>query len=125
MSASTKRVSTRAFLLAFTLSVLAPVVALEAFGIYYYAVTDRSRLEDDAFQCARLTASLLDIDIRNLITTLSALATSRPLASDDLADFYDQAKQLVAGKDEIIVLRTMGGTQLVNTSAPFGAELPR
>ena len=125
MSASRRRVSTRAFLLAFTLSVLAPVVALEAFGIYYFATTERARLEDDALQIARQTSNLLDSDVRTLMSTLAALATSRPLLSGEFADFHAQASQLVAGKDEIIVLRTMDGAQLVNTSTPYGAELPR
>lgn len=125
MSASRRRVSTRAFLLAFSLSVLAPVVALEAFGIYYYATRERARLEDDALQIARQTANLLDSDVRNLISTLTALATSQPLLRGELADFHAQATRLVDGRDEVIVLRTMEGTQLVNTSASFGAELPR
>ena len=125
MSASRRRVSTRAFLLGFTLSVLAPVVALEAFGIYYYATKERARLEDEALQIARLTANLLDGDIRNLISTLTALATSRPLLRGEFADFHAQARRLVEGRDEVIVLRTMDGEQLVNTQVPFGAELPR
>jgi two-component sensor histidine kinase len=125
MSASRRRVSTRAFLAAFALSALTPIVALLAFGIYYYAVTERARMQDIALQTARQTANLLDSDIRNLISSLTALATSRSLERGDLGEFHVQAKQLVEGKDEIIVLRTMEGAQLVNTSAPFGAELPR
>ena len=59
-----------------------------------------------------------------MLALLKALGSSSSLLRDDLADFHAQASRLVEGRDEVVVLRTMGDKQLLNTQAPFGRALP-
>ena len=124
MSASRRRISTWAFLLAFCLVVILPIFALEAFGIYYYGSSERQRLETQALLIAQKLNAALEGEVRSLTASLTALATSPALARGDLAEFHAQAKRLVGEGEETIVLRTMDAVQLLNSSVPYGAPLP-
>ena len=57
---------------------------------------------------------------------LKALLGSPALEHEDWRQFYEQAKTVGAGNDDQwIVLLDVDGQQLVNTSQPFGAPLPK
>ena len=53
-----------------------------------------------------------------------ALADSSLLQTGDLAAFHVQASELVRRQDLTAVLYDTAGQQLLNTAAPFGADLP-
>jgi len=124
MSASKRRISTRAFLVAFSLAWVIPTLGLAALALGYYASSQRAATEAEAAQTAREYTSILDGDIRTLMATLNGLATSSSLYRKDFSDFYDQAKRVVRGQDEIVVLRRPDAVQLLNTQLPFGSPLP-
>lgn len=116
--------STRSYLLAFSLALVVPIIAFGALSFLYYASVERGRLERQASQIARQTGAILDSEVGDLLALLKALGSSSSLLRDDLADFHAQASRLVEGRDEVVVLRTMGDRQLLNTQAPFGRALP-
>src|ERR1043166_739857 len=117
-------ISTRAWLLAFSLALVVPILALGAASLAYYASVERGRLEREAALIARQTGAILDSEVGDLVALLKGLGSSSALLRDDLADFHAQARRLVEGQDEIVVLRTLGDTQLLNTQFPYGRSLP-
>jgi two-component sensor histidine kinase len=117
-------VSTQVYLLAFSLALAVPIVAFGALSLAYYAAVERGRLERQSSQIARQTGAILDSEVGDLVAVLRALATSSSLLRGDLADFHAQARRLVEGHDEIVVLRTLGDKQLLNTLFPYGQDLP-
>ncbi len=124
MSASKRRVSTRAFLIAFSLALVLPILGLAAVALGYYAIKERAGYEAQAAQTAREYATIVDSDIRTLMSVLNGLAASSSLRRKDFSDFHEQAKRAVQGQDETVILRTLGTEQLVNTDVPFGSPLP-
>ena len=118
------RFSTRAYLVAFSLALVVPVLLFGAWSLHYYAQLERARLESQAAQIARQLDVFLESNIGDLLALLRALASSSALLRDDLADFHAQAMRLTQGTDLVILLRTQGGEQLLNTQARFGAALP-
>ena len=118
------RFSTRAYLVAFSLALVVPVLLFGAWSLHYYAQLERARLESQAAQIARVPDAFLESNIGDLLALLRALASSSALLRDDLADFHAQAMRLTQGTDLVILLRTQGGEQLLNTQARFGAALP-
>jgi two-component sensor histidine kinase len=124
MSASKRRISTRSFLVAFSLALLLPIVGLAASALIYYASTERARSEVGAAQTAREYSTILDGEVRTLISVLNGLAKSSSLRRKDFSDFHEQAKLTIEGDDGIIVLRRFGTEQILNTEVPFGEHLP-
>jgi two-component sensor histidine kinase len=124
MSASKRRISTRAFLVAFSLALLLPIVGLAAMALVYYASTERARSEAEAAQTAREYSTILDGDVRTLMSVLNGLAKSSLLRRKEFSDFHEQARRTVQGGDEVIVLRRFDTEQILNTGVPFGEHLP-
>ena len=56
--------------------------------------------------------AIIDSEVGDLLALLKALGSSSSLLRDDLADFHAQARRLVEGRDEVVVLRTLGDQQL-------------
>src|ERR1044072_1092065 len=115
---------TRSYLIAFSLALVVPIIAFGALSFMYYASVERGRLERQAAQIARQTGVILDSEVGDLLALLKALGSSSSLLRGDLADFHAQASRLVEGRDEVVVLRTLGDRQLLNTQFPFGRSLP-
>ena len=115
---------TRSYLIAFSLALVLPIIAFGALSFMYYASIERGRLERQAAQIARQTGAILDSEVGDLLALLKALGSSSSLLRGDLADFHAQANRLVEGRDEVVVLRTLGDKQLLNTQFPFGRALP-
>ena len=124
MRTLTGPISTRTYLIAFSLALVLPIITFGVAASFYYASLERARLEQQASLIARQMALILDGDARNLLSLLTGLASSTALRRDDLADFHAQASRLVEGQELVIVLRTLEGEQLVNTQVPFGQPLP-
>jgi two-component sensor histidine kinase/PAS domain-containing protein len=122
--AAPHRLSTQQFLFGLVAAVLIPLLAFTAFLLVRYSVTERERYEREAAQIARHVALVIDSELKGFIALLQGLATSTALARGDLAQFHGEATRLVAGRDQIIVLRDLGARQILNTRRPFGEALP-
>ena len=68
-----KLISTRIYLLAFSLALVVPIIAFGALSFLYYASVERGRLERQAAQIARQTGAILDSEVGDLVAVLKAL----------------------------------------------------
>ncbi|HEX8167631.1 MAG TPA: HWE histidine kinase domain-containing protein [Beijerinckiaceae bacterium] len=118
------RISTQLYLLALVAAVVVPLLAFGAFLLTRYAATERARFERDASQIARQVALVLDGELAGLAALLKGLSVSSALEGGDLAQLHVEARRLVDGRDELVVLRDLDTRQLLNTRLPFGTALP-
>jgi hypothetical protein len=84
-------------LVAFSLALLLPIVGLAALALVYYASTERARSEAEAAQTAREYSTILDGDVRTLMSVLNGLAKSSLLRRKEFSDFHEQARRTVQG----------------------------
>src|SRR3954447_18053550 len=119
-----RRISTQLYLLTLVAAVLVPLLAFGAFLLTRYAATERARFERDASQIARQVALVLDGELAGLAALLKGLSVSSALERGDLVEFYVEARRLVDGRDELVVLRDLDTSQLLNTQLAFGISLP-
>jgi PAS domain S-box-containing protein len=120
-----RQYSTRTITAALVLAILAPVLLFSGILLTRYAAAEQARLETDVIERARDIAQDIDRDIAGLQAAIQALATSRLLQSGDLPEFYRQASEVRAFVGVDVVLRELGGQQIVNTRIPWGEPLPR
>ncbi|MBZ9905447.1 PAS domain-containing protein [Mesorhizobium sp. BR115XR7A] len=118
------RRSVRSHLLALTAAAVVPVWLFAGYLLGQYALHERYRFEQDAVQTARQVSLVVEGELANLKTILDGLSKSAALASGDLQAFHREALDLVHGTDRTIVLRDLGGNQLMNTEIGYGAALP-
>lgn len=103
-----------------------PAIAVTSFIIVRSFNQERANLERDLVGTARALTQAVDAEFEGARSALLILAMSPHLASGDLARFYDEAQQVLrATKGDNVILTDVDGRQLVNTSQPFGAPLPR
>ncbi|HWT31398.1 MAG TPA: histidine kinase, partial [Propylenella sp.] len=119
-----RRLSTQTYLLALVAAVVIPLLAFAAFLLTRYAETERARFEAGAAQLARQVGLIVDGELAGLVAVLKGLATSSALTEGDFGQFYLEARRLVLGSDQIVVLRDLGTRQFLNTQLPFGSPLP-
>jgi PAS domain S-box-containing protein len=105
-------------------AVVVPLLAFAAFLLSRYVATERARYERDAMQIARQVALVIDAELLGLAAALKGLSSSTALANGDYARFHEEARRLVAGRQELVVLRGLDTRQLLNTQLPFGTDLP-
>ncbi len=120
-----RQISTRATTAALVVAILAPVLLFSGILLTRFAAAEQARLEADVIERARAIAQDIDRDIAGLQAAIQALATSRLLQSGDLPEFYRQASEVRAFIGVDVVLRELGGQQIVNTRLPWGEALPR
>jgi signal transduction histidine kinase len=117
--------SIRSRLVRIVFILIAPAViglAALAFGLYQNA---REQISQNTIATARAVGSALDRDLAGTTTAAQVLAGSSLLASDDLAAFHRQAKQILPLlHGYAIVLADATGQQVVNTLVPYGEPLP-
>ena len=104
-----------------------PVLLFSAILVVRVASEERTRVERDMVDLNRALAAALDRELLVSVGVLELLAQSSTLAANDLAAFHAEASQAVATRSgwlSVIVL-SPDGRQLLNTSHPFGAPLPR
>jgi two-component sensor histidine kinase len=89
-----------------------------------HVAAERARLADSAIEVARHFSLIIDAELGRLIALITGLASSSALRSGDMRQFREEAARLVAGTDQVIVLREFGPRQLVNTQVPLDSELP-
>jgi signal transduction histidine kinase len=102
-----------------------PVIIVATFIIFRSFNQERAAFERDLLGTARALTQAVDAELKGARSALLVLAMSPYLRSDDLARFYDDARQLLnAINVDIIVLSDLNGQQLINTLQPYGAPLP-
>jgi two-component sensor histidine kinase len=124
LAKSARRLSVRAYFLALIAAVVVPLLCFSAFILNRQVMAERERLAEQATELARYIALIVDAELASLVALLQGLASSSALLKGDLSAFHQEAKRLVAGKDQLVVLREFGSRQLLNTQIPFGAALP-
>ena len=111
------------------LLVLATGVPIAAFGLISALIfVDREQTSYEAAIRDRNRAfmSAVDAELNGHVQTLRALAGSRALARDDIEDFYQAARNVLATQPAWtnVNLLTSDGRQLMNLAAPWGTPLP-
>jgi two-component sensor histidine kinase len=101
-----------------------PLLAFSGFILARYVLNERDRLATTASELARHVALIVDAELTGYVSLLRGLSTSSALRNEDLRQFHEEALQLVAGRDRLVVLRNFGTKQFLNTQLPFDAELP-
>ena len=111
------------------LLVVATGVPIAAFGLLSaVTVVDREQASYEAAIRDRNRAfmSAVDTELNGHVQTLRALAGSRALARDDLKDFYEAARNVLATQPAWtnVNLLASDGRQLINLAAKWGTPLP-
>lgn len=124
MSYPVSAVSLRRYLYLIGVAGLAPVALFSLILVWFLTDWERSRIERESIRVAEQTATILESELRILLAELSGLATSTSMRDQDFRGLHQEARRLVAGHDEVVLLRRLDETQLLNTQLPFGAPLP-
>jgi signal transduction histidine kinase/CheY-like chemotaxis protein len=87
---------------------------------------EQRTFERGAIERARAMMTAVDASLRGSLSTLQALAASRPLAAGDLAGFRESAARLLATQPawHNITLGLPSGERVVDTLAPLDTALP-
>ncbi|WP_443136822.1 sensor histidine kinase [Methylobacterium sp. Leaf85] len=117
--------STQVYLVALVVALIGPGLLFTAILLFRYAGTERARFEQDARENVRGIALSIDRDTAGLVSVLQTLATSPRLKDSEFENFDAQARLVRETVGLDILLRRPDGQQLVNTSVPRGAPLPK
>lgn len=120
-----RRISTQLYLFCLVAAVVVPLLVFAGFLLTRYAAQERARFAQDATQIARQVAMIVDGELEGMVALLRGLGTSQALARDDYTEFHAEARRLIEGTDETIILRGMDSRQYVNAARPLGSVLPR
>jgi two-component sensor histidine kinase/PAS domain-containing protein len=115
--------STQGYFVALIVVIAFPLLAFIAFLLASYTTNERSRLEHDAEQLARQISLIVDSELTNYIVLLKVLSSSSSLGRKDFADFHAEARRIVEGTENVIILRD-GTRQILNSRVPHGMPVP-
>jgi two-component system sensor kinase FixL len=101
-----------------------PVLVLAGVLAWFYADSERSRLEQTALGTAREIGVVVDRELAGLIATTQVLALSSFLQEENLQAFDAEAREVYRRLGVNVVLRDRDSRQVVNTRVPRGAPLP-
>jgi signal transduction histidine kinase/CheY-like chemotaxis protein len=103
-----------------------PLAVASAIGLLLLARQPRQAAQRGALDTMRALMTAVDLELDRAVTALESLAVSRALERDDLAVFYEEARQLHARRAfwGTVILAAPDGRQLLNVRRPFGAPLP-
>jgi diguanylate cyclase (GGDEF)-like protein len=117
--------SLKAILASLVVVSVAPAIAVAAWLVDRDYEVRSAGIYGDAIATARSFASDLDREISDIESGLRILATSRELATGDLAAFHMRATDAVEPQRVVnYLLLDPQGHQLVNTLRPWGSVLP-
>lgn len=102
---------------------IVPAFILSAFLLRETAGERRREAESRIAQLANDLADDVSNELERSITVLRTLSYSASLQGADFAAFHRQSSLLAGVRDNVIVLVTPEGEQLVNTAVPWGTEL--
>ncbi len=120
-----RRFSMRTGLLTLVFACITPALVVASVAVYESYVIQKERIFRDTIFLARNLTAILDRELTGVEAGLQMLASSPDLVAGDFAGFHRRARELV--RFQIIdsyVLTDKDGRQLVNTSVPFGRDLP-
>ncbi len=127
VSTRTRRVSIRFWLASLVLACVVPVWIAAGFLVYHNYLSKRALTEQRTLEAAQELTLDVDRELLNMQASLSDLATSTAVVTDDLPTFYHEAQIFLAvaqpGAD--IILSDATGQEAMNTSLPLGAPLPK
>ncbi len=106
-----------------------PLALMSGIALTALLEQQRHQAEQSSLGLARALATAVDMELRLTVSALQSLALTAPLGSADdvdLADAYDAARRVLAGRPEwrSVSLATPAGGPLFNTATPFGAPTP-
>ncbi len=114
----------RVYLAALVLAVAAPALLTTGYLLMRYADAERTRLEEQLRDEARMIVSTLDRRFAGLIEAMQVLAQTQEFDPQGLEEFYVRAERARAVLGRNIILRDLDGSQLVNPRVPWGQPLP-
>lgn len=115
----------RARLLTLAAIPLVPAILLVLLLVFLQAMRKQEDAEASALRLARALAVAVDSQLREVEASLAVLAVTTSIQAADFAAFHRQALlyQELTGLGTVVVLDA-AGQQVVNTSRPYGAQLP-
>ncbi len=122
-----RRVSVRFWLASLVLACVVPVWIAAGFLVYHNYESKRALTEQRTLETAQALTLDVDRELANMQASMVALATSTAVITGDLPAFYVEAQILltVAQPGADIIVSDETGQELMNTSHPFGAPLPK
>jgi PAS domain S-box-containing protein len=102
-----------------------PVCIIAFLFVYYSYQYKRALMDQRVLGITRALSTMVDRQLALMQASAAALATSRNLATGDLAAFHKQARTVLQDyPDYRVVLSDASGQEFVNTGVPFGKPLP-
>jgi hypothetical protein len=101
------------------------VLLFAGFLFWQIAMTERSRLENDAGRGGPPDRRNIDRELTGLKSSIDVLTTSRNLQLGNLERFHEQVSELTRRQGLVSVLTDLSGQQLVSSRLPWGSPLPR
>jgi hypothetical protein len=122
----TERLPTiRSRLIMLVMACILPGAAMVAGLISHNYYQGRAALTQASLATARAMTSAVDRELAGVRASLLALATSQTLEYDELASFYERAKQVLRTQTaNSIFLLDPAFQQRLNTLLPFGSKPP-
>jgi Cache domain len=117
--------SIRTRLMMLTLATVLPLVAVGGFAVIRTVDDQTAQVEQGIGRTVDGLLGDIDRQIIAIEAELQVLAVSPSLQSEDLYPFYQQMYAALPLQGTVIVLLDTKGQQLLSTSRPFGAPLPR
>ena len=112
----------RTYLVGLIFGVLLPLLAFSGFLVMHSAEREQDAIAAAARYRTHIAATVIEDEIGALRGHLFLLAGGMGAENSDLKEFYARAKAAFDGMT--VTLSTPSGAEIINTSRPFGAELP-
>jgi len=105
---------------------LLPMVVFAAVVVYRLAESERAATDRRLLRSAHDLSLSLDRELQSTIRTLSALAESEQLDSEDLRAFHAESQRVLKTQPawQDLILLTPDGRQMSNTDMEWGTPLP-
>jgi two-component sensor histidine kinase/PAS domain-containing protein len=110
--------------LALIAAAVVPVWLFAGFVLVSFAISQQQTYRDQAIDLARQSAAIVDGELRDMLVRLDGLARSVAFEEGDMAKAHAEARRLVAGTDQTILLRNLSQRQFFNTEVQFGSPMP-
>lgn len=119
-----RRHSARIYLLGLIAAAVVPVWLFAAYVLVSFALSQQRTYRGQSVELARQAASAVDDELRDMLARIDTVARSAAFVEGDLAKVHAEARGLIRGTGETILLRERGSNQLMNTQVEFGEALP-
>ena len=89
-----------------------------------FALSQQQAYRQQSVDLARQAAATVDGTLRDMLVRIDALARSAAFEEGDFQVVHAEARRLVRGTDQAVVLSDLSQRQLLNTQVEFGESLP-